>query len=116
VAIIYRGRLLAEDQMGSLLAGLTKDREIHVDLESLPEELPGAVRELSFVLQANAAGNTLMVKVPKGGDYRKDLSAFLIGRGLVPLAIKEKSLSLEEAFVTITQENVQLFAGMGGRA
>jgi hypothetical protein len=31
----------------------------------------------------------------------------------VPLAIQEKSLSLEEAFVTITQENVQLLAGLG---
>lgn len=116
VAIIYQGRLLAEDQMGSLLASLTKDREIHVDLESLPEDLAAAVRGLAFVREAAGAGNTLVVKVPKKGDYRRDLSAFLIGRGLVPLAIQEKSLSLEEAFVTITQENVRLFAGLGGRA
>ena len=116
VAIIFQGRLLAEDQMGSLLGSLTKERVIHVDLEGLPEDLPGAVRALSFVQQADAAGNTLVVKVPKKGDYRKELSAFLIGRGLVPLAIQEKSLSLEEAFVTITQENVRLFAGLGGRA
>jgi ABC-type multidrug transport system ATPase subunit len=116
VAIIYQGRLLAEDQMDSLLGSLTKEREIHVDLESLPEDLPGAVRELPFVREAGGAGSTLVVKVPKKGDYRKELSAFLIGRGLVPLAIQEKSLSLEEAFVTITQENVQLLAGLGGRA
>jgi len=113
VAIIYRGRLLAEDQMGSLLGGLSKDREIHVDLEGVPEDLTRAVRSLAFVLQADAAGNTLKVKVPKSGDYRKELSAFLIGRGLVPLAIQEKSLTLEEAFVTITQENIGLFAGIG---
>jgi hypothetical protein len=30
---------------------------------------------------------------------------------LVPLRIQEKALSLEEAFVTITQENVGLLAG-----
>jgi ABC-2 type transport system ATP-binding protein len=113
VAIIYQGRLLAEDQMGSLLAGITKEREIQVDLENPPDDLPGAVRSLGFVREAAVAGNTLVVKVPKKGDYRKELSAFLIGRGLVPLAIQEKSLSLEEAFVTITQENVQLLAGMG---
>ena len=113
VAIIYRGRLLAEDQMGSLLA---KDREIHVDLEALPEELTRAVRGLPFVLEAYGRGGTLVVKVPNKGDYRKELSAFLIARGLVPLAIQEKSLSLEEAFVTITQENIGLFAGIGGRS
>jgi hypothetical protein len=99
--------------MGSLLAGLTKDREIHVDLENIPEDLPAAVRSLEFVLEAGTAGNTLLIKVPKSGDFRRQLSAFLIARGLVPLAIQEKSLSLEEAFVTITQENVGMFAGIG---
>jgi ABC-type multidrug transport system ATPase subunit len=116
VAIIFQGRLLAEDQMKSLLASLTKDREIHVDLESLPSELPAQVQGLGFVVGASARGNTLVVTVPKSGDYRKELSQFLIGRNLVPLAIQEKFISLEEAFVTITQENINLFAGIGGRA
>jgi hypothetical protein len=57
-----------------------------------------------------------VVKVPKSGDYRKELSRFLIGCNLVPLAIQEKFISLEEAFVTITQENINLFTGIGGRA
>jgi ABC-type multidrug transport system ATPase subunit len=115
VAIIFGGRLLAEDAMRSLLTTLSKDREIHVDLESVPEGLPERVKALPFVLDAQAQGNTLMVKVPKSGDYRKELSKHLIGENLVPLAIQEKSLSLEEAFVTITKENINLFAGIGGR-
>jgi len=116
VAIIYQGRLLAEDDMKSLLSSLSKDREIHVDLENVPEGLPAEVRGLKFVLEASSRGGTLLVKVPKSGDYRKELSQFLINRGLVPLAIQEKFLSLEEAFVTITQENIGLFAGIGGRS
>jgi ABC-type multidrug transport system ATPase subunit len=116
VAIIFRGQLLAEDQMKSLLMSLAKDREIHVDLESLPAELPARVKSLGFVVEALARGNTLVVTVPKSGDYRKELSQFLIGNNLVPLAIQEKFISLEEAFVTITQENINLFTGIGGRA
>jgi ABC-2 type transport system ATP-binding protein len=116
VAIIFQGRLLAEDQMKSLLTSLAKDREIHVDLESLPPELPAQVQSLGFVVGALARGNTLVVTVPKSGDYRKELSQFLIGRNLIPLAIQEKFISLEEAFVTITQENINLFTGIGGRA
>ena len=116
VAIIYRGRLLAEDQMKSLLTTLAKDREIHIDLEAMPAELPGEVKSLAFVLDAFARANTLVVKVPKSGDHRKEISQFLIGRSLVPLAIQEKSLSLEEAFVTITQDNIELFTGIGGRS
>jgi ABC-2 type transport system ATP-binding protein len=115
VAIIYEGKLRAEDQMRSLLSTLSKDREIHIDLETLPPELAEGVGALSFVLSATTQGNTLIVKVPKTGDYRKELSRHLIDQNLIPLSIQEKSLSLEEAFVTITSENVNLFAGIGGR-
>jgi len=115
VAIIFGGRLLAEDTMKSLLTNLAKDREIHIDLEKVPEGLSERIKSLPFVAEALRQGNTLIVKVPKTGDYRKELSQYLIGQNLVPLAIQEKSLSLEEAFVTITKENIELFSGIGGQ-
>ena len=46
---------------------------------------------------------------------RKNISKYLIGENLVPLRIEEKSLSLEDAFVTITRENIDMFTGIGGR-
>jgi len=116
VAIIFGGRLMAEDAMKSLLSTLAKDREIHVDLESIPEGLTERIKGLPFVLEATQTENKLLVKVPKSGDYRKELSKHLIDQNLVPLSIQEKSLSLEEAFVTITQENIDLFARIGGKA
>ena len=114
VAIIYRGKLLAEDHMANLLSTLAKDREIHVDLEQVPADLPAKVKALDFVQDAAPRGNTLVVKVAKTGDSRRALSKYLIDQELVPLSLQEQSLSLEEAFVTITSENVDLFAGMGG--
>jgi ABC-type multidrug transport system ATPase subunit len=114
VAIIFGGKLMAEDQMKSLLTTLAKDREIHVDLEELPADLTAKVKTLDFVQDATGGEKTLIVKVPKTGDYRKALSKYLIDQNLVPLSIQEKSLSLEEAFVTITKENINLFAGIGG--
>jgi ABC-type multidrug transport system ATPase subunit len=115
VAIIYRGKLRIEDQMKDLLAALTKDREILVELERTPPEIPEKIERLPFVLGVLARGNTIAVRVPKEGDYRKELSRYLIEQQLVPLSIQEKSMSLEEAFVTITSENIDLFAGPGGR-
>lgn len=100
--------------MRSLLTTLAKDREIHVDLEELPADLIEKVKSLSFVQDATGQERTLVVKVPKTGDFRKELSRYLIDQNLVPLSIQEKSLSLEEAFVTITKENINLFAGIGG--
>jgi ABC-2 type transport system ATP-binding protein len=114
VAIIFGGKLMVEDQMKSMLSTLAKDREIHVDLEELPADLLGKVKALNFVQDATGEEKTLVVKVPKTGDYRKELSKYLIDQNLVPLSIQEKSLSLEEAFVTITKENINLFAGIGG--
>jgi ABC-type multidrug transport system ATPase subunit len=115
VAMLFRGKLMVEDTMASLLSRMTVDREIHVELESVPEGLPERLRKLPFVRDAVAQGETLIVKLAKQGDYRKALSEQLIAQGLVPLRIAEKTPSLEEAFITITQENIDSLA-RGGRS
>ena len=114
VAIIDHGRLIVEDAMGSLIDRLTPEREIEVDLETMPPELPELMRSLPFVRGAEASGATLVLKVVKEGDYRKAVSEKLIGRGLIPLRIAERTPSLEEAFITITGENIGKLA-LGGR-
>jgi ABC-2 type transport system ATP-binding protein len=112
VGIIYQGRLLAEDQMHGLLTNLVGDRQVQIDLEELPADLIDRIKTLEFVQDAAAEDGTLVVTVPKSGrDYRSELSRYLIGQQLVPLSIQERSLSLEEAFITITKENVDRLAG-----
>jgi hypothetical protein len=115
VAIVFRGKLMVEDEMSELLDRVSPDREIRVDLESVPEGLVDRVRELPFVLGAEATGDSLVVKVAKDGDFRKALSERLYAQGLVPLQIAEKTPSLEEAFITITQENIAALAKGGAK-
>ncbi len=115
VAIVFQGKLVAEDRMQSLLTSLARDREIYIDLESIPSGLCEKLKTLSFVEDVSVNGNTLAVKVSREGDQRKNISKYLIGENLVSLRIEEKSLSLEEAFVTITRENIDMFTGIGGR-
>ncbi len=109
VAIIFQGRLLAEDSMGRILDRFSKSRQLRVEVESAPPTLAQEIRSLPFVHDAQLDGSTLVVQVAMDRDYRKDLSAFLIARSLVPLSLEEKTASLEEAFVTITRENLSLF-------
>jgi hypothetical protein len=71
-------------------------------------------KTLDFILAVSGVEKKISVKVPKEGDFRKRLSEFLIKRDLIPLSLAEKSFSLEEAFVTITSENVERFAEIGG--
>jgi ABC-2 type transport system ATP-binding protein len=85
-----------------------------VELESVPPDLPDTIGELPFVLSAEARADTLVVRVSREGDFRKALSERLIRLNLVPLRISEKVPSLEDAFMTITQENIALLAE-GGR-
>lgn len=113
LAIIHLGNLVAEDTMDSLLLQIATDREIVLELEAVPEGLRKDLQDLDFVYAAEEEGNRIAVKVPKEGDFRKSLSEYLIRRNLVPLSLSVSSFSLEEAFVTITQENVEKFAAMG---
>jgi len=109
VAIIFQGRLLAEDTMASILDRFSDSRELRVELENPPPSLAEDVKSLPFVRDAQLTGVTLLIQVARDRDYRREVSAFLIARSLVPLALEEKSVSLEEAFVTITGENLSLF-------
>ena len=111
IAIIHKGRLLAEDRMSTLLARFAPDREIQVDLESIPAGLVAEIEVLPFVLSVNAIECSLRVRVDRGSDHRRDLSQFVIRRGLVPLRIDERDATLEEAFITITKDNVEQLAG-----
>ena len=109
VAIIYRGRLMAEDHMGALLSRLTKDREVTIELDAIPEGLAGRLRaQLPFVLESRAEGNILSIRIPKEGDFRRRISEYLIKQDQVPLRIQEKTVTLEDAFVTITGENIDM--------
>jgi ABC-type multidrug transport system ATPase subunit len=110
VAIISSGRLLAEEKMDSLLTTLMRDKEIHIELEEIPRELPGQIKKMDFVIDCFTDGESIVVKVPKKGDYRKRVVKFFMDRHLIPLKVEERSASLEEAFTILTQENVKMFS------
>lgn len=115
VAIIFRGKLMAEDTMSTLLVRIAKDREVQIELETVPPDLGARMKDdLTFVLDSRVDGKVLVVKIPKEGDFRRAISEYLIKAGQVPLRIQERALSLEEAFVTITRENVEMFTAEEG--
>jgi ABC-type multidrug transport system ATPase subunit len=114
VAIIFRGRLIAEDTIENLMSKLKKEKEIIVELEHLPPQITDEVKKLEFVHGTSAQGNVLSVYVSPQGDFRKELSKFLISKDLVPVKIEETSVSLEDAFTAITMENVEMLAGIKG--
>ena len=110
VAIMYRGRLVAEDALAALLGRAAPRKQLEIELESLPDGTLAALRDLDFVAGCEADGAVLRLEVPADRDVRRDVSSWLFGHGLVPLRIQEVGRTLEELFFEITTENVRSLA------
>ena len=114
VAIIYKGKLLLEDKMQNLLNTLVKEYEISIELETIPDGLSEKLMSLPYVNNVIINKNILSITVTKEGTPRKNLSRYLIDNGMIPIGIEEKNISLEDAFISITMDNINMFTGIGG--
>jgi len=110
VGIISEGRLLAEDTMENLRRKLTDVEELEVEVSEAKEETLEALSSLDFVKGITKEGKKLTIKVKADKDHRAEISQLISQKGEVVLGIKLKEMSLEEAFITITQKNISLLA------
>jgi ABC-2 type transport system ATP-binding protein len=115
VAIVSAGRLVAQGTVEGLLESLPSRRQIQVELERIPPDLIGILKELDFVTHVEQSGKILAVSVSDVPEARKLVAEHLYRLGLVPLGIRERDTSLEDAFMTITQERVRELTGGGAR-
>lgn len=111
VGIVNKGVLLAEDKMENLKMRLSKEIEIEVELKKVIPEVIKALSSLDFVNKVTQEKNLLVVKVKTDTDHRDELVKTISSQGGAILGVKLREMSLEEAFVTITQQNVSSLAG-----
>jgi ABC-type multidrug transport system ATPase subunit len=107
VAIIYKGNLIVEGQIEDILSGFSTGKQIFIDIDQLQPGLIDEIKKLPYIKSCNADNLTLTIEVPKDRDYRRDIALFIFNKGLIPLRIQEKAASLEDAFITITQETIE---------
>lgn len=110
VAIISHGKLMAEDTLPGLLERTDLTKQIEIELEALPDGTVAAMLELDFITHCQTDGTVIRLEVPADRDVRRDISAWLMARGLLPLRIQEVARSLEELFFEITTDNVHSLA------
>jgi ABC-2 type transport system ATP-binding protein len=110
IGIMNRGELVAEDSLDNLRHKLRQQ----IDLELVLEEiLPGLVERLSpleFVREITSNGNKLSLKLDATADFRPQIFSAISNHGGIIVDMRTKEMSLEEAFVTITEQNVSLLA------
>ncbi|MBE3598690.1 MAG: ABC transporter ATP-binding protein [Limnochordaceae bacterium] len=111
VGIMHRGRLLAEDTMDGLRQRLSAEQHLEVELERVDDGIVQAVRSVDGVTEVEQpAPATLSIRLRSGSDLRPLISRSIAGAGGVVLGMRTREMSLEDAFVTITEKNISLLA------
>jgi len=113
VGIINKGRLLAEDTMDNLKARLSDFVELEVEVSEIKKEIIDVLSSLKSVKELSTKGNQLILRVASDKDYRAQISQAISKQKGIVLGIKRREMSLEEAFITITQKNISLLATSG---
>ena len=108
VGIINQGTLLAEATMAELKQRLVDATELIVELLEIKPEIVESLATLDFVRKVSQDGNVLDIQVMSDRDHRAEVSRMLTEKGGVVLGINAKEMSLEEAFMRITSQNIPL--------
>ncbi|MGI6081682.1 MAG: ABC transporter ATP-binding protein [Limnochordia bacterium] len=113
IGILNKGRLVAEDTMSNLRRRLTEETEISIELENPVAELNMTLSALPFVIEVQGSGPDYTVRTKADKDYRAEISRAIAGAGGVTVSMRRHEMTLEEAFVTITEKNITLLTKEG---
>jgi ABC-type multidrug transport system ATPase subunit len=112
IGIMHQGSLLIEDSLAGLRRRLGSGRRLTVELERVDAPLVARLGEEPYVLdlQVVDSGRQLELLLEDGQDVRPRLSQLITESGGVILRMESAEMSLEEAFVTFTNQNVSKLA------
>jgi ABC-2 type transport system ATP-binding protein len=110
VGILNKGMLVAEDTMDNIKKKLSSEVEIELEVEDFDVESQKRLEGLPFVNSLSKEDGKFLVRVKADKDYRNELVNFISSSGAHLKEIKRREMSLEEAFLTITEKNISLFS------
>lgn len=110
IGILNKGQLIVEDSLMAIRRHLQPFMEMNIELEVAHPVITAQLAELDFVREVTSKKNQLDIKIGTDQDHRAALSRYLTDQGATIVGMTTKEMSLEEAFVTITEQNISLFA------
>jgi ABC-type multidrug transport system ATPase subunit len=110
IGILHEGRLLIEDSMSGLRKRLAKQQRLTIELEHVEPALIKQLSDLAYIVQVQQTGQQLKLLLRTQSDVRAQLSRLITESGGVILKMQGDEMSLEEAFVTITSQDVMALA------
>jgi ABC-2 type transport system ATP-binding protein len=112
IGIMHQGSLLIEDTLLGLRRRLEPSRRLIVELDRVDAPLAERLGQEPYVLdlQVSDSGRQLELVLEDGQDVRPRLSRLITESGGVILGMESEEMSLEDAFVTLTDQNVNRLA------
>jgi ABC-2 type transport system ATP-binding protein len=111
IGILHKGRLLVEDTIDGIRARTGASKIVQLVLVDMPSSLPDALRHIAGVDGVEAVDHKVTVQVSGRRDVRADIFQAVVENGGVLVEMSTEQMSLEDAFVTITLQNVEQLAG-----
>lgn len=116
VGIINHGILALEDTMQNIRNRLTNSAELEIELNQSADEdqeLIDKLKSFNFINEIKTDDNKLLLKMDAKKDYRAKISKVISAKGATIMAMNKNEISLEEAFMTITEKNITMFTEEG---
>jgi ABC-2 type transport system ATP-binding protein len=110
VGILHRGRLIRQDSVGNITAQLAAEQTVEVELQAVPPHLDAYLARLPAVRRVQTTDNRVAITVAGGADQRGAISQAVTAAGGVILGLRVHQPTLEEAFLTLTEEAVEPWA------
>jgi ABC-2 type transport system ATP-binding protein len=109
VIIIHEGRIRAVDSPDQLSAKLRQSEKVTVTVRQAPPEadriLGGLPNVLHVYREPVSNRQTFIVETQLGRDIRDDIAQCVVGNGWGLLELKNLSMTLEDVFLKLTQED-----------
>ena len=113
IGILHQGQLLVEDSINGIRTRIGDRNVVHIELLEIPAALPAQLQSIPEVRKIETQENQLTLYLSSSRDARPDIFQAIVATGGTAVTMKMEEISLEEAFVTITNQNVQQLAGAG---
>ncbi len=107
VGIISRGKLILEDSMNNIRRKVEEGAKIKLEFAHLSDQDAEKFSQLPFVQHVSREENQISLLIDDDRDYREEIGIFILKNQLIPLEMRRSETSLEEAYVTISEQSLK---------
>ena len=106
IAIMHKGRLLVEDNLDGLRYSVDQSTHVQIEVTRIPDALSDALSAVPHVQEYRIQGQQIEISLDGTADYRAEISSVITATGTTIIGMETRKASLEETFMTFTDDNV----------